>query len=118
MDDNCGERVECMDVVNREWVWLVGVLWNLWVWVEAICVLVGVVVRKYIDFLIDFLIDFHVDFLLYLLFFAAATLLLFYFMFFYYNRVGCIACYIEEFASLPITKNVYYCKILQIYKWF
>ena len=25
MDDNCGEWVECMDVVSRRWVWLVGV---------------------------------------------------------------------------------------------
>ena len=50
MDDNCGEWVECM-------VWLVvcgeqevgvasGSGWNLWVW------LLGVVVRRYIDFLI------------------------------------------------------------------
>ena len=34
MDDNCGEWVECMSG------------WNLWVW------LLGVVVRRYIDFLI------------------------------------------------------------------
>ena len=25
MDDNCGEWVECMGVVSRRWVWLVGV---------------------------------------------------------------------------------------------
>ena len=24
MDDNCGEWVECMGVVSRRWVWLVG----------------------------------------------------------------------------------------------
>ena len=45
MDDNCGEWVECMGVVSRRWVWLVGG-WNLWAW------LLGVVVRRYIDFLI------------------------------------------------------------------
>ena len=39
MDDNCGEWVECMGVAS-------GSGWNLWVW------LVGVVVRRYIDFLI------------------------------------------------------------------
>ena len=37
MDDNCGEWVECMGVASG---------WNLWVW------LLGVVVRRYIDFLI------------------------------------------------------------------
>ena len=37
MDDNCGEWVESMGVVNRRWVW-----------VESM----GVVVRRYIDFLI------------------------------------------------------------------
>ena len=26
MDDNCGEWVECMGVVSRRWVWLVGVV--------------------------------------------------------------------------------------------
>ena len=25
MDDNCGEWVECMGLVSRRWVWLVGV---------------------------------------------------------------------------------------------
>ena len=36
-----------MGVVSRRWVWLYsGSGWNLWVW------LVGVVVRRYIDFLI------------------------------------------------------------------
>ena len=45
--------------------------WNLWVW------LVGVVVRKYIDFLILLIL------LLYLFFFAAASLL---FVHFFYVR--------------------------------
>ena len=49
MDDNCGEWVECMGVgvVSRRWVWLVGVggiYGCMW--------LLGVVVRRYIDFLI------------------------------------------------------------------
>ena len=35
MDDNCGEWVESISVVSRRWVWLLGV-----------------VVRRYIDFLI------------------------------------------------------------------
>ena len=39
MDDNCGEWVECMGVAS-------GSGWNLWVW------LLGMVVRRYIDFLI------------------------------------------------------------------
>ena len=39
MDDNCGEWVECMGVAS-------GSGWNLWVW------LLGVVLRRYIDFLI------------------------------------------------------------------
>ena len=43
MDDNCGEWVECMGVAS-------GSVWNLWVW------LVGVVVRRYIDFIIIILI--------------------------------------------------------------
>ena len=48
MDDNCGEWVECMGVVSRRRVWLAGggCGWNLCDW------LVGVVVRRYIDFLI------------------------------------------------------------------
>ena len=41
MDDNYGEWVECMGVVSRRWVWLVGVGESM-----------GVVVRRYIDFLI------------------------------------------------------------------
>ena len=39
MDENCGEWVECVGVAS-------GSGWNLWVW------LLGVVVRRYIDFLI------------------------------------------------------------------
>ena len=39
MDDNCGEWVECMGVAS-------GCGWNLWV------LLLGVVLRRYIDFLI------------------------------------------------------------------
>ena len=39
MDDNCAEWVECMGMAS-------GSGWNLWMW------LVGVVVRRYIDFVI------------------------------------------------------------------
>ena len=55
MDDNCGDWVECMGVASGCGEQEVGVAsgsgcsgsgWNLWVW------LVGVVVRRYIDFLI------------------------------------------------------------------
>ena len=50
MDDNCGEWVECMGVASGCGEQDVGVAsecgWNLWVW------LLGVVVRRYIDFLI------------------------------------------------------------------
>ena len=50
MDDNCGEWVECMSVVSGCGEQEVGVAsgsrWNLWVY------LLGVVVRRYIDFLI------------------------------------------------------------------
>ena len=50
MDDNCGEWVKCMDVASGCGEQEVGVAsgsgWNIWVW------LVGVVVRRYIDFLI------------------------------------------------------------------
>ena len=64
MDDNCGEWVECMGVASGCGEQEVGVAsgsgWNLWVW------LLGVVLRRYIDFLI---------LLLYLYFFAAASLL-------------------------------------------
>ena len=49
MDDNCGECVECMGVASGCGEQEVGVAsgsgWNLWVW------LLGVVVRRYIDFL-------------------------------------------------------------------
>ena len=50
MDDNCGEWVECMGVASgcdeQEAGVASGSGWNLWVW------LLGVVVRRYIDFLI------------------------------------------------------------------
>ena len=50
MDVNCGEWVECMGVASGCGEQEVGVAsgsgWNLWVW------LLGVVVRRYIDFLI------------------------------------------------------------------
>ena len=50
MDDNCREWVECMGVASGCGEQEVGVAsgsgWNLWVW------LLGVVVRRYIDFLI------------------------------------------------------------------
>ena len=50
MDDNCGEWVECMGVTSGCGEQEAGVAsgsgWNLWVW------LLGVVVRRYIDFLI------------------------------------------------------------------
>ena len=50
MDGNCGEWVECMGVASGCGEQEAGVAsgsgWNLWVW------LLGVVVRRYIDFLI------------------------------------------------------------------
>ena len=50
MDDICGEWVKCMGVVSGCGEQKVGVAsgskWNVWVW------LLGVVVRRYIDFLI------------------------------------------------------------------
>ena len=50
MDDNCGEWAECMGVASGCGEQEVGVAsgsgWNLWVW------LLGVVVRRYIDFII------------------------------------------------------------------
>ena len=50
MDDNCGEWVECIGVASGCGEQEVGVAsgsgLNLWVW------LLGVVVRRYIDFLI------------------------------------------------------------------
>ena len=69
MDDNCGEWVECNGVASGCGEQEVGVAsgsgWNLWVW------LLGVVVRRYIDFLILYLSLL----LLYLFFFTAASLL-------------------------------------------
>ena len=50
MDDNCGEWVECIGVASGCGEQKAGMAsgsgWNLWVW------LLGVVVRRYIDFLI------------------------------------------------------------------
>ena len=50
MDDNCGEWVECLGVASGCGEQEAGVAsgsgWNLWVW------LLGVVVRRHIDFLI------------------------------------------------------------------
>ena len=50
MDDNCGEWVECMGVASGCGEQEVGVAsgsgWNLWLW------LLGVVLKRYIDFLI------------------------------------------------------------------
>ena len=50
MDDNCGDCVECMGMASGCGEQEVGVAsrrgWNLWVW------LLGVVVKRYIDFLI------------------------------------------------------------------
>ena len=69
MDDNCGEWVESMGVASGCGEQEVGVAsgsgWKLWVW------LLGVVLRRYIDFLILYLSLL----LLYLYFFAAASLL-------------------------------------------
>ena len=67
MDDNCGEWVEYKGVASGCGEQEAGVAsgsgWNLWVW------LLGVVVRRYIDFLSLLL--------LYLFFFAAASYFLF-----------------------------------------
>ena len=64
MDDNRGEWVECMGVASGCGEQEAGVAsgsgWNLWVW------LLGVVVRRYIDFLILLI--------LYLFLFAASLL--------------------------------------------
>ena len=53
MDDNCGKWVECMCMASgcgeQEVVVASGSGWNLWVWGLW---LLGVVVRRYIDFLI------------------------------------------------------------------
>ena len=69
MDDNFGECVECMGVASRCGEQELGVAsgsgWNLWV-----C-LVGVVVRRYIDFLILLILTPLVSVL-----FAATSLLL------------------------------------------
>ena len=71
MDDNCGEWVECMGVASGYGEQEAGVAsgsgWNLWVW------LLGVVVRRYIDFL-KLLIPMYSS-CIYLFFFAAASLL-------------------------------------------
>ena len=68
MDDNCGEWVECMGVASGCGEQEVGVAsgsgWNLWVW------LLGVVLRRYIDFLILLIPTPLVSY-----FFAAASLL-------------------------------------------
>ena len=70
MDDNCGEWVECMDVASGCGEQEVGVAsgsgWNLWVW------LLGVVVKRYIDFLI---LLYPYSSCTYLFFFTAASLL-------------------------------------------
>ena len=63
MDDNCGEWVKCMGMASGCGEQGVGVAsgsgWNLWVW------LLGVVVRRYIDFLILIIPTPHVSFLFY-----------------------------------------------------
>ena len=68
MDDNCGEWVECMGAASGCGEQEVGVAsgngWNLWMW------LVGVVVRRYIDFFILLIPTPLVS-----VFFAAASLL-------------------------------------------
>ena len=68
MDDNCGEWVECIRVATgfgeQEAGVASGIGWNRWVW------LLGVVVRRYIDFLILLIPTPLVS-----VFFAAASLL-------------------------------------------
>ena len=75
MDDNCGEWVECMDVASGCGEQEVGVAsgsgWNLWVW------LLGVVVRRYIDFLILLI---PTPLVSVLFFFTAASLLFVHFL--------------------------------------
>ena len=70
MDDNCGEWVEFMSVASGCGEQEVGVAsgsgWNLWVW------LLGVVVRRYIDFSSYYYLSLL---LLYLFFLTAASLL-------------------------------------------
>ena len=72
MDVNCGEWVECMGVASGCGEQEVGVAsgsgWNLWMW------LLGVVVRRYIDYLSLLL--------LYLFFTAASPLFVHFLMFF------------------------------------
>ena len=74
MDDNCGEWVECIGVASGCGEQEAGVAsgsgWNLWVW------LLGVVVRRYIDFLILLI---PTPLISVLFFFAAASLLFFLF---------------------------------------
>ena len=64
MDDNCGEWGVASACGEQEASVASGSGWNLWVW------LLGVVVRRYIDFLILL-----IPLLLYLFFFAAVSLL-------------------------------------------
>ena len=68
MDDNFGESVECMSVASacgeQKACVASGSGWNLWVW------LLGVVVKRYIDFLIQLIPTPLVSVL-----FAAASLL-------------------------------------------
>ena len=76
MDDNCGEWVECMGVASGCGEQEAGVAsvsgWNLWVW------LLGVVVRRYIDFLILLIRTTLVSVI-----FAAASLLFVHFLYTY-----------------------------------
>ena len=76
MDDNCGEWVECMGVASGCGEQEVGVAsgsgWNLWVW------LLGVVVRRYIDFVIY--TTYPYSSCSYLFFFTAASLLFVHFL--------------------------------------
>ena len=109
MDDNCGEWVECTGVASECGEQEAGVAsgsgWNLWV-----C-LVGVVVRRYIDFLI-LLIPTP-------LFFAAASLLFVHFLNVFHS---CIYIYsytdmsvlisLEELALLTIILSVQKCNII------
>ena len=67
MDDNCGEWVECMGVASGCGEQEAGVAsrsgWNLWEW------LVGVVVRRYIDFF-----SYYLSLLLLYLFFFCSSI--------------------------------------------
>ena len=66
MDVNCGEWVECMGVASGRGEQEVGVAsgsgWNLWVW------LLGVVVRRYIDFLPVLFYFLQLKFIYYIIF--------------------------------------------------